>query len=54
MNCIFCKIDEKQVGYMLTKDNVCICDNCVLVLSKTLSDQLKKDTIETMSKLKNK
>jgi len=43
MKCVFCKTNEKEVRYMLSKDNVCICDNCVLLLSQKLSIQLKED-----------
>lgn len=54
MDCIFCKTNEKEVRYMLTKDNICICDKCVLTLCEKLSEQIKKDSTELMSKLKNK
>lgn len=53
MDCIFCKTDEKQVRYMITKDDVHICDNCVLLLGKKLSEQLKNDNEELLSNLKN-
>lgn len=52
MECIFCKIDEKQVRYMMTKENICICDNCILLFSKKLSNQIKKDSMEIISNIK--
>lgn len=51
MKCVFCKTDEKEVKYMLKKDNVCICDNCVLLLSQKLSTQLKEDEIKMINNL---
>ena len=54
MKCVFCKTDEKEVRYMLTKDNVCICDNCVLLLSQKLSIQLKEDEKTIINNLKKK
>lgn len=53
MKCIFCKTEEKQVRYMLTKDNISICDNCVLLLSKKLSEQIEIDNVKLLSNLNN-
>lgn len=54
LKCVFCKTDEKKVRYMLTKDNISICDSCVLLLSKKLSDQLKKDELIQLNSLNKK
>ena len=40
---MFCETDEANVRYMLRKDDVGICDNCVMLLAKKLTEQLGKD-----------
>lgn len=54
MKCVFCKTDEKDVRYMLRKDSVGICDNCVILLSKTLQEQLEKDSKEMLKNIGTK
>lgn len=54
MRCIFCKTDEKEVRYMLTKNDISVCDKCVLLLGQKLSNQLRKDEIEMLNNLKTK
>ncbi|XZN14457.1 ClpX C4-type zinc finger protein (plasmid) [Clostridium perfringens] len=54
MKCVFCKTDEKDIRYMLRKDSVGICDNCVILLSQKLNEQLEKDSKEMIKKLNTK
>ena len=51
MQCVFCKAYEKEVRYMLLKDDICICDTCVLLFSEKLSIQLKEDEIKMINDL---
>lgn len=54
MKCVFCKTDEANVRYMLRKDDVGICDSCVMLLSKKLTEQLEKDAEEMLNNISTK
>lgn len=52
MKCILCKTDEKEVEYMLSKNDFHICDKCVLLLSQKLNEQYKTDIKENLLKMR--